>query len=181
MTEAGATERKTAGKQKAVYNQEPLSLLSEITQDTVFAGDSQINYLHLVRSLESRVATLERQNKMLQAALLAALDVGVSHDADSIHSRSASPSLGSMRIPTISERSMLSPHGLGVDAARNVQGKPSHRQHKSRNTSYAHDDASQESRGSFETTSSHSDSSLREVEVMLSDVDVGGSTRKGRQ
>lgn len=181
MTEAGATERKNAGKQKAVYNQEPLSSLSEITRDSVIAGDSQTNYLHLVRSLESRVATLERQNKMLQAALLAALDVGVSHDADSIHSRSASPSLGSMRIPTISERSMLSPHGLGVDTARHVQGKPSQRQHKSRNTSYAHDDASQESRGSFETTSSHSDNSLRDVEVMLSDVDVGGSTRKGRQ
>jgi hypothetical protein len=134
-----------------------------------------------VRSLESRVATLERQNKMLQAALLAALDVGVSHDADSVHSRSASPSLSSMRKPTISERSMLSPYGLGVDIARHEQGKSLQRHHKSRNASYAHDDASQESRGSFETTSSHSDSSLREVEVMVSDVDVGGSTRKTRQ
>lgn len=181
MPEAGATERKTAGKQKAIYDQQPLSSISQITQDEVLAGDSQLNYLHLVRNLENRVATLERQNKMLQAALLAALDVGVSHDADSVHSRSASPSLGPMRIPTISERAMLSPHGLGVDTARHVQGKSSQRHHKSRKASYAHDDASQESRGSFETTSSHSDSSLREVEVMLSDVDVGDSNRKSRQ
>lgn len=174
--EAGATERKTAGKQKAVYDQQPLSSLSQITQDAVLAGDSQISYLHLVRNLENRVATLERQNKMLQAALLAALDVGVSHDADSVHSRSASPSLGSMRIPTISERSMLSPHDLGVDTTRHMQGKSSQRHHKSRKASYPHDDGSQESRGSFETTTSHSDSSLRKVEVMLSDVDVRDST-----
>ncbi|KAE8557291.1 hypothetical protein TMatcc_004742 [Talaromyces marneffei ATCC 18224] len=180
-TEAGASERIATGKQKAVYDQS-LSSLSETAHDaTILAGDSQINYLHLVRSLESRVATLERQNKMLQAALLAALDVGVSHDADSVHSRSASPSLNPIRIPTITERSMLSPHGLGVDTARHVQGNSSQRRRKSRNASYTHDDASQESRGSFETTSSNSDSSLREVEVMLSDVDVGDSTRKIRQ
>ena len=126
------------------------------------------------------MASLERQNKMLQAALLAALDMGVSHDADSIHSRSTSPSLRSMRIPTISERSMLSPQGLGVDTARDVQGKSSQMHHKGRNVSYTHDDVSQESRGSFETTSSHSDSSTREIEVILSDVDVGDSTRKSQ-
>ncbi|RAO64937.1 uncharacterized protein BHQ10_000949 [Talaromyces amestolkiae] len=181
LLEARASERKTAGKQKVVYDHQPLSSISQTTQDAVLTGGSQTNYLHLVRSLESRVASLERQNKMLQAALLAALDMGVSHDADSIHSRSASPSLGSMRIPTISERSMLSPHGLGVDTARHVQGKSSQRHHKSRNASYAHDDALQESRGSFETTSSRSDGSLREIEVILSDVDVGDSTRKSRQ
>nr|KAF3404129.1 hypothetical protein DPV78_002933 [Talaromyces pinophilus] len=181
LPEAGTTERKTAGKQKAVYDQQPLSSISQITQDAVLSDESQVGYLHLVRNLETRVATLERQNKMLQAALLAALDVGVSHDADSVHSRSASPSLGSTRIPTISERAMLSPHSLGVDTTRHVQGKSSQRHHKSRKASYVHDDASQESRGSFETTSSHSDSSLREVEVMLSDVDVGDSTRKSRQ
>lgn len=181
MAEAGTNEQKAAGTQKAVYYPEPLSPSLQITYDAALADDSQINYLHLVRSLESRVASLERQNKMLQAALLAALDAGVSHDADSAHSRSISPSVGSARTPMISERSLLSPHGLDIDTARNAQRKPSQMHHQSRNASYTHDDVSQESRGSFETTSSHSSSSLRDIEVMLSDVDVGDSTRKSRQ
>ncbi|EQL35270.1 hypothetical protein BDFG_03018 [Blastomyces dermatitidis ATCC 26199] len=40
---------------------------------------------------EARIAFLERQNKMLQAALIAALDVGVTFDADLIRSVTATP------------------------------------------------------------------------------------------
>ncbi|KAK2807757.1 hypothetical protein FQN50_005299 [Emmonsiellopsis sp. PD_5] len=40
---------------------------------------------------EARIAFLERQNKMLQAALIAALDVGVTFDADLVHSGTATP------------------------------------------------------------------------------------------
>ncbi|EED19381.1 conserved hypothetical protein [Talaromyces stipitatus ATCC 10500] len=175
------TQRSSAGKQKVVYNHELLSSPSGATRDAGLGDDSEIQYIYLVRSLQSRVATLERQNKMLQAALLAALDVGVSHDAESVHSRSASPSLSSMRIPTISERSMLSSHSFSVDNAYHAQGKSSQGHHKSRNASYAHDNTSQGSRGSFETASSHSDSSVRAVEVMLSDADVRDSARRSRQ
>ncbi|OJD27123.1 hypothetical protein ACJ73_01490 [Blastomyces percursus] len=40
---------------------------------------------------EARIAFLERQNKMLQAALIAALDVGVTFDADLMRSVTATP------------------------------------------------------------------------------------------
>ncbi|KAL1974168.1 hypothetical protein VTN31DRAFT_5728 [Thermomyces dupontii] len=45
----------------------------------------------LIQQLEARIAALERQNRMLHAALIAALDAGVSHDADSLRSNPTSP------------------------------------------------------------------------------------------
>lgn len=148
-------------KQKAMLNHEQFSSHAEISQFTSMSSDSKVNYIHLMRHLESRIVTLERQNKMLQAALLAALDVGVSHDADSAHSRSVSPSLSSMKVPTISERSMPSPHNFGIDNTHQMQGKAAHRNHPTHNL-FTHDTVSQGSRGSFETTSSNnSDSSTR--------------------
>ncbi|KAK2760299.1 hypothetical protein FQN54_002367 [Arachnomyces sp. PD_36] len=46
----------------------------------------QQNTNNTVQTLESRVALLERQNKMLQAALMSALDVGVTLDAENVRS-----------------------------------------------------------------------------------------------
>ncbi|CRG86183.1 hypothetical protein PISL3812_03186 [Talaromyces islandicus] len=135
---------------------------------------SYVSHSQSIHYLEARVAMLERQNKMLQAALLAALDIGVSHDAESVRSGSPSPALESTRIPTISETSMLSPTGFETPQPRKytaqTDGPPS-----SKHWASPHRHASQESHGSFETSSSHSDVSMREVENMLSDVDVGAS------
>ncbi|OKL63308.1 hypothetical protein UA08_01470 [Talaromyces atroroseus] len=172
-------------KQEATLKYQNLSSLSEDLLHSLppGAGDSHISYVNVLHHLESRIATLERQNKMLQAALLAALDVGVSHDAGSAQSRSSSPASSSMRVPTISERAMPSSNNLGIDSARRKQGKATQRYHASRNL-YAHDAASQGSRGSFETTSSHSDSSIRPVEGVLSNPDAGGwneAIRKNRK
>lgn len=124
-----------------------------------------------VHYLETRVAMLERQNKMLQAALLAALDIGVSHDAESVRSGSTSPALESTtrRIPTISERAVSSP--TIFDTPHNRQKTAQARHQTSSQQSWA----SPRRHGSFESSSSHSDASLRAVENMLSDVEVGAS------
>jgi hypothetical protein len=121
-----------------------------------------------MRMLEARVAMLERQNKMLQAALLAALDIGVSHDVE--RSSSASPALDS--VITMSqnnnERLGTALNGLGIDEPQYDRRKTSH---TARPDSWAsgHDDTS---RGSFETTASRSDNSVRVLENMLNDFDV---------
>jgi hypothetical protein len=179
------SKSKQSTKSKAILNHGKSSSPSEVSQHAFLpsAGDNRMSYAHVLHHLESRIATLERQNKMLQAALLAALDVGVSHDADSAQSRSTSPALSSMRVPTISERAMPSINNSGIGSARQRQGKVAQRNHENRNI-YAHDIASQGSRGSFETTSSHSDGSVRLVEGVLGDPDVGRwneANRKNRK
>jgi hypothetical protein len=122
------------------------------------------------------VAMLERQNKMLQAALLAALDIGVSHDAESVRSGSTSPALESTRIPTINERSMPSPTAaFETPETQKHTAHPRHQSSSHHSWASPHHRTSQESHGSFETSSSHSDASMRAVENMLSDVEVGAS------
>ncbi|PGH26411.1 hypothetical protein AJ80_01909 [Polytolypa hystricis UAMH7299] len=68
--------------------------------------------LHSAQHLEARIATLERQNKMLQAALIAALDVGVTFDADVVRTGAVhSPAYINATTPTASVIG-----GLGCDA-----------------------------------------------------------------
>ncbi|KAH8695035.1 hypothetical protein BGW36DRAFT_255991, partial [Talaromyces proteolyticus] len=136
---------------------------------------SYAGQMQSIHYLEARVATLERQNKMLQAALLAALDVGVSHDAESIRSGATSPALDSARIPTISETSMPSPSRMSINEthkSRKMSAQKHHATQSHHSWASGQDHNSQDSRGSFETSGSHSDTSLRAVESLLSDVDV---------
>lgn len=58
-------------------------------------GNRQTHHQQDHKALEARIAQLERQNKMLQAALLAALDVGVTYDADCVRSGLPTPSFAS--------------------------------------------------------------------------------------
>lgn len=149
-------------------SQGQLSPRSLNSQRTSYSHDSQLSQLRSMRMLEARVAMLERQNKMLQAALLAALDIGVSHDVE--RSSSASPALDS--VITMSqnnnERLGTALNGLGIDEPQYDRRKTSH---TARPDSWAsgHDDTS---RGSFETTASRSDNSVRVLENMLNDFDV---------
>ncbi|QKX57019.1 uncharacterized protein TRUGW13939_04127 [Talaromyces rugulosus] len=136
---------------------------------------SYVSHSQSVHYLEARVAMLERQNKMLQAALLAALDIGVSHDAESVRSGSTSPALESTRIPTINERSMASTTAFETPKTRKHTAHPRHQSSSHHSWASPHRHTSQESHGSFETSSSHSDVSMRAVENMLSDVEVGAS------
>lgn len=55
------------------------------------SASSEPSQAQLIQQLEARIAALERQNRMLHAALIAALDAGVSHDAESLRSNPASP------------------------------------------------------------------------------------------
>jgi hypothetical protein len=166
-------------KVRGSSSQEQSSPRSQYSHRTTYSHGSRTSQrysTHYLHPLEARVALLERQNKMLQAALLAALDIGVSYDAECARSGMASPAIGTaMTIPPHSAGVPSSLSGLGIDEAR--QGQERERGSRKPVDSWAsvRDHHSRGSQGSFETTtSSRSAASVRALENMLSDLDVSG-------
>ncbi|PWY83531.1 hypothetical protein BO70DRAFT_428813 [Aspergillus heteromorphus CBS 117.55] len=134
-------------------------------------------YLHIIQSLEGRVAHLERHNKVLQAALLAALDVGMKENLESVLGGSAT-SLSTSSITPPTGRSFSSAtNGSSLDGsvaddrkyARSRQQQPPFRP-----TSWI---ASPESsrRGSYDSDDS---AHVRELEDMIEDFDFDWTSDK---
>ncbi|KAL1981407.1 hypothetical protein VTN96DRAFT_2709 [Rasamsonia emersonii] len=153
-------------------SQEHSSPKSQYSQRTAYSQESRSSLRHsghYLHPLEARVAQLERQNKMLQAALLAALDIGVSYDAECVRSGLPSP------LSSYSTRLGSSLGGLGFDETRYERERTNRKSYPTRRPdSWAsvRDQHSRGSQGSFETHSSESDASVRAMENMLSDLDV---------
>ncbi|KAL2007560.1 hypothetical protein VTN00DRAFT_8998 [Thermoascus crustaceus] len=154
------------------------------------------------KALEARIAQLERQNKMLQAALLAALDVGVTYDADCVRSGLPTPSSAprSPTTPGVPPLSATSLHsglsGLGFademppygrDPAREQERERERKREKSsgRPTTARRPDSwisvqdwdrdnDRDRQGSYDASGSDgSSASMKELEAMLGDFDFG--------
>ncbi|KAL1970386.1 hypothetical protein VTN77DRAFT_5546 [Rasamsonia byssochlamydoides] len=155
-------------------SQEQSSPKSQYSQRTSYSHESRMSKRHsghYLHPLEARVAQLERQNKMLQAALLAALDVGVTYDAECVRSGLPSP------LAPSSAGLASSMSSLGMDDTRYERERVNRKSsipHRPDSWSSVRDQHSRGSQGSFDTASSESDASMREVENMLSDLDVSG-------
>lgn len=161
-----------AQRERGPSSQEHSSPKSQYSQRTAYSQESRTSlrssgqYLH---PLEARVAQLERQNKMLQAALLAALDVGVTYDAECARNGLPSPLL------SYSARLSSSLGGLAFDETRYEGERVNRKSYPARSSdSWAsvRDQHSRGSQGSIDSNSSESDASVRAVENMLSDLDV---------
>lgn len=173
---------------------------SQCSQHTAHSHDSRASQSHhghdkrnSLHPLEARIAVLERQNKMLQAALLAALDMGVTYDADCVRSGLPTPSLMSSASPTTSAPPSANPllGGLAPDemsSGRRERGRASlsrpntgapgpdswdsvQDQNHGRDDHHhgRHHDPGR--RGSC--ASGSDDASVRELEAMMGDLEMG--------
>ncbi|OOF93434.1 hypothetical protein ASPCADRAFT_132460 [Aspergillus carbonarius ITEM 5010] len=122
----------------------------------------------VIRSLEERIAHLERQNKVLQAALLAALDVGVKDNLESVLGGSATSLSTSATTPATGCSFSSTTHSSSLDESMVADRRRTRRkQPPYRPTSWI---ASPESsrRGSYNTDDSDN---VRELEDMIEDMD----------
>jgi hypothetical protein len=125
---------------------------------------------------------LERQNKMLQAALLAALDTGVTFDADCVRSglptplfnpgTAPSPLIGT-GFPPASSLSGLGLDDIHHDSHHHTQPIPVRKQNQSPPDSWTSSHG-RDRRSSYETTTSDDDGSdsVKELETMLGEFDM---------
>lgn len=115
-----------------------------------------------IQSLESRVALLERQNKMLQAALMSALDVGVTLDAE--HVRSGTP----MRTATTTDSYDFG-HGPNPRLKRNsniISRRPN---------SWLSVRSAQSRRSMGATSSGSEGAGVKAIEAMIGNLELGWS------
>ncbi|GAD97868.1 conserved hypothetical protein [Paecilomyces variotii No. 5] len=174
-------------KYRASYPPEQSSPRSQYSQRTTNSQESRASQLHSApQALEARIALLERQNKMLQAALLAALDTGVTFDSDCVRSGLPTPLLS----PAGASGTTSSPfmgtgfsptsglNGLGLD---DVHHSPHHPAPPRMMQKQSPDDRAdswtssrdRDRRSSFETTASDDGTdSVKELEAMLGGFDL---------
>ena len=115
-----------------------------------------------VQYLESRIVTLERQNKMLQAALMSALDVGVTLDAEKV--RSGTP----MRTgaPTDSYDSGQSPNPRPTRSSNAISRRPN---------SWLSVCSAQSRRSLGATSSGSEGTGVKAIEAMIGNLELGWS------
>ncbi|PWY90547.1 hypothetical protein BO94DRAFT_545278 [Aspergillus sclerotioniger CBS 115572] len=146
----------------------PRSHLSHSTYHSQDSRSSHRQSSHVIRSLEERIAHLERQNKVLQAALLAALDVGVKDNLESVLGGSATSLSTSATTPATGSSFSSTTHSSSLDESMAEDRRHTRRkQPPYRPTSWI---ASPESsrRGSYDTDDSDN---VRELEDMIEDMD----------
>lgn len=138
---------------------------SHHTQSSYYSRDSRSSHHDTIRALEGRIAHLERQNKILQAALMAALDVG---SVESLLGGSATSLSTSANTPATG-RSFSSTNSSSLDESMVDDRRHSRRrQPPYRPTSWIASPVSSR-RGSYDTEDSEN---VRELEDMIEDFDM---------
>ncbi|KAJ9245194.1 hypothetical protein DTO169E5_1061 [Paecilomyces variotii] len=170
-------------KFRGPYAPEQSSPRSQYSQRTTNSQESRASQFHgAPQALEARIALLERQNKMLQAALLAALDTGVTFDSDCVRSGLPTPLLSPAGVTSPFMGTGFPPtpglNGLGLD---DVSHSPHHpapprtiqkqsQDHRPDSWASSRD---RDRRSSFETTPSDDGTdSVKELEAMLGEFDL---------
>ncbi|RAK96698.1 uncharacterized protein BO80DRAFT_438351 [Aspergillus ibericus CBS 121593] len=144
---------------------------SHLSHSTYYSQDSRSSHRQsseVIRCLEERIAHLERQNKVLQAALLAALDVGVKDNLESVLGGSATSLSTTATTPATGSSFSSTTHSSSLDESMADECRRSRRkQPPYRPTSWI---ASPESsrRSSYDTGDSDH---VRELEDMIEDMD----------
>ncbi|PWY75913.1 hypothetical protein BO83DRAFT_249428 [Aspergillus eucalypticola CBS 122712] len=138
---------------------------SHHTQSSYYSRDSRSSHHDTIRALEGRIAHLERQNKILQAALMAALDVG---SVESLLGGSAT-SLSTLANTPATGRSFSSTNSSSLDESMvDDRRRSRRRQPPFRPTSWIASPVSSR-RGSYDTEDSEN---VRELEDMIEDFDM---------
>ncbi|GKZ83860.1 hypothetical protein AnigIFM56816_008956 [Aspergillus niger] len=138
---------------------------SHHTQSSYYSRDSRSSHHDTIRALEGRIAHLERQNKILQAALMAALDVG---NVESLLGGSATSLSTSANTPATG-RSFSSTNSSSLDESMvDDRRRSRRRQPPYRPTSWIASPVSSR-RGSYDTEDSEN---VRELEDMIEDFDM---------
>ncbi|GLA62905.1 hypothetical protein AtubIFM54640_004041 [Aspergillus tubingensis] len=138
---------------------------SHHTQSSYYSRDSRSSHHDTIRALEGRIAHLERQNKILQAALMAALDVG---SVESLLGGSATSLSTSANTPATG-RSFSSTNSSSLDESMvDDRRRSRRRQPPYRPTSWIASPVSSR-RGSYDTEDSEN---VRELEDMIEDFDM---------
>ncbi|OJJ69922.1 hypothetical protein ASPBRDRAFT_645339 [Aspergillus brasiliensis CBS 101740] len=138
---------------------------SHHTQSSYYSRDSRSSHHDTIKALEGRIAHLERQNKILQAALMAALDVGnveslLGGSATSLSTSASTPATG---------RSFSSTNSSSLDESIvDDRRRSRRRQPPYRPTSWIASPVSSR-RGSYDTEDSEN---VRELEDMIEDFDM---------
>ncbi|KAJ5595577.1 uncharacterized protein N7459_001785 [Penicillium hispanicum] len=135
----------------------PVSPQSQFSQSTYGSRESQSSHRaqsgtsHATHFLEDRVANLERQNQILQAALLAALNAGVKSNLDGLQESAISPA--------------FSPAGLANPHQGRFSSRPESWVSSSRSSEH----------NSLETSSSYRDNRVTacQLDNMMEDIDGG--------
>ncbi|PYI02987.1 hypothetical protein BO78DRAFT_422020 [Aspergillus sclerotiicarbonarius CBS 121057] len=145
----------------------PRSHLSHSTHHSQDSRSSHRQSSQVIRSLEERIAHLERQNRVLQAALLAALDVGVKDNLESVLGGSATSLSTTATTPATGSSFSSTTHSSSLDESMAEERRRHRKQPPYRPTSWI---ASPESsrRGSYDTGDSDN---VRELEDMIEDMD----------
>ncbi|KAL1849478.1 hypothetical protein Plec18167_006590 [Paecilomyces lecythidis] len=171
-------------KYRASYAPEQSSPRSQYSQRTTNSQESRASQLPgAPQALEARIALLERQNKMLQAALLAALDTGVTFDSDCVRSGLPTPLLspaGATSSPFMGSGFPPTPglNGLGLDDVHHSPHHPAPPRMMQKQSEDHRPDSwtssrDRDRRSSFETTASDDGTdSVKELENMLGEFDL---------
>ncbi|KAJ9298904.1 hypothetical protein DTO271G3_3146 [Paecilomyces variotii] len=170
-------------KFRGPYAPEQSSPRSQYSQRTTNSQESRASQLHgAPQTLEARIALLERQNKMLQAALLAALDTGVTFDSDCVRSGLPTPLLspGGVSSPFIGTGFPPTPglNGLGLDEVPHSPHHPAPPRTMQKQSQDHRPDSwassrDRDRRSSFETSPSDDGTdSVKELEAMLGEFDM---------
>ncbi|THC99086.1 hypothetical protein EYZ11_001407 [Aspergillus tanneri] len=157
--------RPTTPRNRRSRGIEKSSPQSPHSQNTYYSQDSRGSRHHAYTlNLEGRIAHLERQNKILQAALFAALDVGVKQNMESLLGglNTAQSASGTGR-SSYSSTSNLS----SVDELPPKRSKLKRQSHRRQGSWIASPDSSQ--RDSYGSDDS---ANLQEVEDMIEDFDL---------
>ncbi|PYH97718.1 hypothetical protein BO71DRAFT_395968 [Aspergillus ellipticus CBS 707.79] len=170
------TGRKSSDHPDPLTPRDPRARMSERTspqshhsQSTYYSNDSRGSHSQssqIIRSLEARIAHLERHNKVLQAALLAALDVGMKENLESVLGGSAtSVSTSSMTPATARSFSSTTNSSILDDSAGEDRKSARSKEPPFRPTSWI------ASPGSSRRSSCESEDSahVRELEDMMED------------